>query len=138
MSDDHSAPRVVNMEVFISRVLRTGVLLSAGIIAVGLVLLFATGRTGYTPGPLDTATLTHWGSRHLFPTGMAEVVTGVLALRPFAIIALGLLVLIATPVIRVAASVVAFLFEGDTLYVFITLYVLTILIVSFLLGRAGG
>jgi len=46
------------------------------------------------------------------------------------IIQLGLLLLIATPVARVAFSVVAFAAERDWLYVAITLIVLAILIYS--------
>jgi len=42
----------------------------------------------------------------------------------------GLLVLIATPVVRVLASVVGFALEGDRLYAAITLAVLAILLVS--------
>lgn len=46
----------------------------------------------------------------------------------------GLLLLIATPVIRVAASVVAYAFERDRLYVAITAAVLLLLFASFALG----
>jgi len=50
--------------------------------------------------------------------------------RPVGIAQLGLLVLIATPAERVAASVIAFLLEGDRLYAGITFAVLVILLVS--------
>ena len=59
----------------------------------------------------------------------AVVATG-LALRPIGIAQAGLLVLIATPVVRVMASVVAFVLERDRLYATITLGVLAILLVS--------
>jgi uncharacterized membrane protein len=51
------------------------------------------------------------------------------------IIQLGLLVLIATPVARVAFSVFAFLREGDRLYVGVTLVVLALLLYSLGVGR---
>lgn len=51
---------------------------------------------------------------------------GLLALRPFAFAQAGLIVLIATPVLRVATSVVGLWLEGDRLYVAITLAVLAI------------
>jgi uncharacterized protein len=51
-------------------------------------------------------------------------------LRPQAVIALGLLLLIATPVIRVAVSIIAFLAEHDWRFVVITLLVLLILLFS--------
>ena len=51
---------------------------------------------------------------------------------------LGLMLLVATPVLRVAVSVIAFGLERDMRYVIITLIVLAILITSFLLGRGGA
>jgi len=54
-----------------------------------------------------------------------------------AIITAGLLVLIATPVARVAFSIVIFVREGDRLYVAITSAVLLILLFGFALGATG-
>ena len=51
-----------------------------------------------------------------------------------AIIQIGLLLLIATPVVRVLFSMVAFGLEGDRLYVLLTLIVFVILIYSLLGG----
>jgi uncharacterized membrane protein len=47
-----------------------------------------------------------------------------------AIMQLGLLLLIATPIIRVMFSVAAFSIEGDRMYVCFTLLVLTVLLYS--------
>ncbi len=113
-------------ELIISGVLRGGVLLSAGLIAVGVVTFYAQGI---------------WRSptaRSAFPHTLASVAQGVLHGEPLAIIALGLLVLLATPVIRVFVSIVAFLLEGDRLYALITALVLLILVASFILGRGGA
>ena len=52
-------------------------------------------------------------------------------------IQLGLLLLIATPVARVAFSVFVFMNQRDRTYVAITLIVLTVLLVS-LTGRLSG
>ena len=73
-----------------------------------------------------------------FPNTLGDVLNGVLALRPYAIIALGLVILIAIPVLRVAVSVIAFAVERDWLYVLITSFVLLILLLSFVIGEAGG
>ena len=54
--------------------------------------------------------------------------------KPYAIIGAGLLLLIATPVVRVALSVVFFLVQADWLYVGITLFVLAILLISLFTG----
>jgi uncharacterized membrane protein len=54
-----------------------------------------------------------------------------------AIIQLGLLLLIATPVARVLFSVVAFALERDLTYVLVTLIVLAVLVYSLFSGHAG-
>jgi uncharacterized membrane protein len=65
------------------------------------------------------------------------VLDGLTKLRGQAIVVLGLLMLIATPVVRVAVSVLLFLEEGDLTYVAITTTVLVLLVLSFLIGGAG-
>jgi len=60
----------------------------------------------------------------------------VLGGRSRGIIQFGLILLIATPVVRVAFSAVAFAFEKDHLYIAITLIVLTILLYSLLGSHA--
>jgi uncharacterized membrane protein len=61
-------------------------------------------------------------------------VNDALAFRGRGLIQLGLLLLIATPLARVAFSVVAFALEGDRLYVVVALIVLAVLVCSL----AGG
>ena len=106
-------------------VLQGGVILSATIIALGLLLL------PLRPGGLSLQRLLN------FPQTLSQVGQGLLILRPQAIIALGLLFLIATPVLRVAVSIITFLFERDRKYVVITFIVLGILFFSiFFLGHS--
>ena len=62
---------------------------------------------------------------------------GVLENRGMNIIQLGVVLLIATPIIRIVFSVIAFLLEKDYLYVFLTLIVLGIITYSMLGGLAG-
>jgi uncharacterized membrane protein len=66
---------------------------------------------------------------------VGEVISRVLALRPSGFLALGLLVLIATPILRVIGSIGAFLYERDWRFAAITSLVLGVLVVSLLLGR---
>lgn len=61
---------------------------------------------------------------------VAGVWKGVLRMQPRSLIQFGLLLLIATPIARVAFSVVAFAVERDRLYLALTLVVLTVLIWS--------
>jgi len=65
-----------------------------------------------------------------------DVFARVAALRPSGFLALGLLVLIATPVLRVIGSIFAFIYERDWRYAGITFLVLVIILVSLVLGRA--
>ena len=66
---------------------------------------------------------------------VGEVVGRVLALRPSGFLALGLLVLIATPILRVVGSIGAFVYERDWRFAGVTTVVLVVLVVSLLLGR---
>ena len=62
--------------------------------------------------------------------GLAGTLRDVVALRGRGIMQLGLLLLIATPVARVALTAVAFAFERDRTYVLIALLVLVLLLKS--------
>ncbi len=133
------ARQVFPIEAIIGWILRVGVLASAALVALGVILLFVTQDTGYTGSFNDLAQLVQYSQNRLsaFPSTPADVLAGLAQFKPYAFIALGLLLLIATPVIRVAASVVIFVLERDYAYVLITLFVLLILVVSFLLGKAS-
>ncbi|SMB99797.1 Uncharacterized membrane protein [Thermanaeromonas toyohensis ToBE] len=112
----------LEIEDFISLSLRIGVIISSGIIGLGLLLLLVSGYTGYPDGN--------------FPKTLHQVWTGLLHLKPLAIIAAGLLVLLATPIFRVAASMVTFFIQKDYQYTFIAGYVLFMLLLSLFLGKA--
>ncbi len=68
-------------------------------------------------------------------TRLSEVATRIRSLRPSGFLSLGLLVLIATPILRVVGSFAAFVYERDWRYAGITFLVLLILFVSLLSGR---
>jgi uncharacterized membrane protein len=120
----HLSPE--RFRVMVSYVLAGGVSVSAAVIALGFVLALAFGwRTslaGGAPGPANLA-------------DFSAMPAGLVALRPSAITQLGLALLLATPVVRVAASVVGFALGEDRLYVVITLVVLAILLGSIFLIR---
>jgi uncharacterized membrane protein len=86
----------------------------------------------------DVNSLVQYQVKPDFSNSLSSVFYGVVALKPYAIITLGLLILIAIPVMRVAVSVVAFIVERDWLYVAITAFVLLVLLMSFAIGEAGG
>lgn len=105
----------------VSSVLITGVVTSAAFMVVAFAASLAVGWNGSLRG-LPTSSL---GT-----SDFSSVLPFLLELRPIAIAQAGLLVLMATPVIRVMASVVAFALERDRLYAAITLGVLAILLIS--------
>jgi len=107
----------------VSSVLIAGVGTSAALLIAGFLAALAIGWTGSLTGaPAGGAARTDFSG----------VFDGLAALRPVAIVQVGLIALVATPVIRVAASIVAFAMEGDRLYVVLTVAVLGILLSSLL------
>jgi len=114
------------MRLMVSWILLTGVSLAAVLIAVGLTGSFIVGWQGSLIGlPIADASIDSFA-------GLGE---GLAALRPQAIGQLGLLVLVATPILRVLTSLIAFALERDRLYVGITSVVLAILLAAALLIR---
>ena len=118
------------MNVIISKVLRYGVLLSSAVIVLGTGLLLASeGLSSATPYlAYDPGRVPHGA----FPVTPSALLQGVLAFSPFAVIELGILILLATPVSRVLFSVFLFAAERDRTYVYITLGVLCLLLFSIL------
>ena len=114
----------LRMESIIGILLRLGVLLSGAVVLFGAVVYLI--RNG-------SAALPDYKSFH-GETVQLSTVEGILSgcrqFRGRAIIQLGLLLLIATPVARVVFAVVAFALEKDKLYVVFTLIVLAILMFS--------
>lgn len=122
MSNDGFAERDKDtMELKISRFLRMGVITSAGVILIGLIMLLLSGKSGY-PG-------------ENFPTTFTAIVRGLILLKPYAVILIGLLLLIFTPIFRVMVSILFFMRERDYLYVVITSVVFMILAGGLLLGK---
>jgi len=108
----------------ISKILRYGVVLSSVAVAAGLALMLLAPPPG-TPETLQGTIATNFGRPTLSPsTLIAEVSRG----SGVGVLQLGLLILIATPITRVAASVLLFLEERDRLYVGVTLLVLVMLL----------
>jgi uncharacterized membrane protein len=115
------------MEVTIGNLLRAGVLAAAVVVLIGgTVYLVRHGGAAphyrvFRGEPADLRTI-------------SGIVTDAISLRGRGIIQLGLLLLLATPLARVAFSVLAFAMQRDSLYVVVTLLVLAVLIFSL----AGG
>ncbi|HVA85430.1 MAG TPA: DUF1634 domain-containing protein [Candidatus Saccharimonadales bacterium] len=115
-----------SFRLLISRVLVGGVSTSAILVAIGLVtgLLFGWDRS--LAGSSANA-----GNASDF----SRLLDNLAAVRPIGIAQLGLLVLLATPVLRVAAALVGFALERDRLYVLVSGVVLCVLLASLFLLR---
>lgn len=122
------------VDIAISNLLRGGVLLSVAVIAIGLFITFGHHRDYFSSRPA-LGELTETGVH--FPNSLGGVIHGIAQMHGQAIITAGLLLLIATPVARVAFSIAIFVVERDRLYVAITTLVLALLLLSFFLGAAG-
>jgi uncharacterized membrane protein len=118
------------MDEIIGGLLRYGVTLSAGVVAAGgiwYLIQYGTALPGYHVFRGEPEYLRH----------VRGIVSGIPGFHCRRMIQLGLVLLIATPVARVAFSVVAFLLQRDRAYVAITLVVLGVLWFS-LSGRMSG
>ena len=115
------------VETIVAHLLRVGVWLAAWVVALGgIIFLF---RHGHEMPPYA-----RFVGEPAEYCRVAGIVRGSASLHGRNIIQLGLLLLIATPIARVAFSAVAFVLERDRLYVAITLIVLAVLLFSL----AGG
>ncbi len=115
------------VEGIVGNLLRVGVMLAAVVVLVGGVF-YLTRHGSSAPD---------YRVFHGEPTdlrGISGIVTDVLALRTRGIIQLGLLLLVAAPVARVAFSAFAFARQHDRTYVIVTLSVLAVLVYSLVGG----
>jgi uncharacterized membrane protein len=119
--------QTLSMETLISQVLRIGVTLSAALIVFGVALIEG-------PNPAVPASLAQLNAGADLPLTLSfrSILYGAAQLHATAVIELGLLVLILTPIARVAMTVVLFARQYDRTFVAITVVVLLILVIGFL------
>lgn len=122
------------VDTLIAGILRTGVISSVVVILTGMVVTFIH-HPEYVSSHAALSSLTD--PTHLFPHSLGSVLSEATANHGQALIMAGLLLLIATPVVRVAASILIFVIERDALYAGITCLVLALLLLSFVLGTAA-
>ena len=116
-----------HVEGIVGNLLRGGVVLATAVVLIGGVLYLI--RYGTTAPDYQ---LFHGEPADL--RRLSGIVTDAFALRSRGIIQLGLLLLAATPVARVAFSVVAFGLQRDLTYVVVTVMVLAVLLYSLIGG----
>lgn len=106
------------MEEVLSWILRVGVLFSAALIIVGMALIFVTGDISNQFCVMEPGWII-WGSPFLEPSH---------------VLFMGFAVLIMTPIIRVAVSIMMYLKARDLPFTAITMVVFMILLLSVVFG----
>ncbi len=119
-----------DIQTLIGRVLRVGMVLSISIVFFGgIFFIYRHGHSipdyrvfkGIPPFLQTTGSLLHAAAQF----------------KGQAIIQLGIILLVATPILRVVFSAIGFALERDYLYVGISLLVLLIIFASMMSGHAG-
>lgn len=124
-----SANRLVSSEVAgglestLARVLQAGTYASIGLVAVGLVLLIASGGSPLDQGP---------------PLDLAAVAADLAGGRPAGYLWLGILGIVATPALRVAGALVGFWARGERRMAVIALLILVVVALGVLAGVVTG
>ena len=116
-------PGVQDLDLAIARLLALGTYLSVGLLAVGVVLMAASGIS-----PLD-------GNAPAFELG--RIPADVVALRPVGFLWLGLIAAIATPLVRVMASLVGYVRGGERRMAFIAAAIIVVISIAVVLATRG-
>ncbi len=128
-----SAPKMTDssLERMVSILLRSGVLISGAVVLIGGIYYLA--RHGAESADYHT-----FNGQPRVDRIVSEIVKGAVALRPRSIVQFGILLLIATPIARVAFSITGFALERDRKFVIITAIVLAVLLYSLVSGALQG
>ena len=119
-----------DMQAVIGWVLRLGVIASVSIVIFGGIVYIC--RHGH-----EVASHAQFVGVPGF-VKINGIIGGILTFRGRAIIQAGIILLIATPILRVLFSAISFMLEKDYMYVCISLLVLCIIFFSLVNGHAGG
>ena len=111
------------LERRIARLLTIGTYTAVGLLVIGLILLLAAGIAPLSGGPA-------------FDPG--RIPADLAALRPAAFLWLGLVVVVATPSARVAASLIGYARRGETLMTVIAALILVVIAASVVLAEGLG
>ncbi len=113
-----------DLEVRLGRILSVGTWVGVAALGVGVVLMMASGVS-----PLEPA----------FPTlDPGAVLPGILGLEASAWLWVGLVVVIATPILRVVAALLGFVARGEREMGAVSVAILVVVAIGVLIGRGGG
>lgn len=118
------------MQSLLGQVLRAGTVISISVVFIGG--MFYLTRHGQS-----IANYKVFNGIPDFVQSPTGIMKGIFNLKGQAIIQFGIVLLIATPIVRVIFSAVGFILEKDYMYVAISLLVLSIIFFSMMTGKAG-
>ena len=118
------APSGPGLEIWISYVLRIGVLIAAAIILVGLILLIVRGPSDGEQTSLHQIV----NQEQQMTVRPSAILRGVGTGNAVSIIQLGVFALILTPVTRVAMTIILFALQREKVFTLVTLTVFLILL----------
>lgn len=118
------------LQVLLGNALRAGVLAAAGLVLIGGII-YLVRHGGESPHTLYQV----FRGQPSDLRSIGGIVGDALSARGRGVIQLGLLLLIATPIMRVALSLFGFWKQRDWTYVLVTATVLTLLLYSLFGGR---
>ena len=117
------------MKGVIGWVLRIGVIVSISVVFVGgAIYIYRHGGT-----------MPNYSKFNGVPdfVQLHGIINGIMNLRGRSIIQAGIILLIATPILRIVFSTISFALEKDYLYVGISFLVLVIIVISSISGHTG-
>jgi len=119
-----------DMQLLLSQVLRAGTVISISIVFLGgIIYMFRHGHA--------VPDYRVFKGNPDFVQHASGIFYGITHIKGQAIIQLGIILLIATPILRVIFSAIGFVLERDYMYLGISLAVLGIIFISMLSGHAG-
>jgi uncharacterized membrane protein len=118
-----SESRDRTLDLAIARLLMVGTYVSVALLAVGVVLLIAVGVAPLQGGPRFD---------------LSRLMQDLAAARPEGFLWLGLLLVIATPSARVAASLIGYARRGERSMTLIAVAILAVIALSVVLSMIGG
>ena len=112
-----------DINIVISNIIKTGVLISSFFIITGIILSFINGAEN-----ILTA------DRYTF----SEMIAGLFSLNYYSYLMFGIFLLILTPVLRILGLLYVYIMEKDSNFIRICILVLVILTISLFLGVTHG
>lgn len=120
--------KIFSIEIWISNLLRLGVIFCGMIVILGWAL-------GWQELSLNLQSLMQIGSSNVYaPPPIHSLVSQAIRLDPQALISCGVFILIFLPILRVILTGIFFLVEKDFVFVGLSLTVLVLLFVGLILG----